>query len=72
MKLWLYTEGPYAILKAISGNVPDNNKHICEYCHNLLTNRDNINRLLSISEEQIKHIIFNYTLKTKRYEKEIY
>lgn len=72
MKLWLYTEGPYAILKSISGSIPDDNKHICEYCHNLLTSRDNINRLLSISEEQIKHIMFNYTLKAKRYEKEIY
>lgn len=68
-KLWIYTDGPYNILCNIGSTPVDTNCHQCEYCFQLLNNRDNIQKLLSIPKETIENIILNYNIKLSRYEK---
>lgn len=66
LKIWLYTAGPLKILKIIGGDIGDGNKHMCEYCLQLLTNKTNLERLMNIDNELINQILFDYSLKTSR------
>ena len=66
MKIWLYTAGPLNILKKIGGDIGDGNKHMCEYCLELLTNKQYLERLMNIDIEEINHILLDYSLKTSR------
>ena len=69
LKLWLFVSGPYQILKKI-GNPPEHtNKHNCEYCMNLLMRRENLNRLMNLSREEVENILLDYNLKVHNYEK---
>lgn len=72
LKIWLYTEGPYAILKfihKIKGERTDENAlqtmHTCEICKNVLSAEN-----IKILEENYTHtypsIMFKYLFKTKR------
>lgn len=66
MKLWLYTSGPQTILRKIGVEIQDPHRHMCEYCLQLFTNKDNIQRLLNIDQKTINNILLDYYLKTSQ------
>lgn len=68
LKLWMYIDGPYNILKSIGAEIPQKNKHICEYCYYLLSNKENVEKLLNIDKNRVEQILLNYSLKLKKHE----
>ena len=69
LKLWLYTAGPYDIMKKL-GIIPSNGSgHKCAYCHELLSRRENLLKLLNIDSELVQSIITDYSIKVNLYEK---
>lgn len=69
LKIWLYTSGPYEILKEL-GCAPENsNKHACEYCHWILQDKNILQKLLSIDENTVSKIILDYNLIITKDEK---
>lgn len=68
LKLWLFVSGPYQILKKIGVHPQHTNRHSCEYCMNLLMNRENLNRLMNLDQDEIENILLDYHLKVHKYE----
>lgn len=65
-KLWIFTDGPYKILKQLGFSDIPTNRHICEYCHFITSNQAIINRLKEEGIGNAKSILLNYHLKLKR------
>lgn len=56
LKLWLYTDGPLNILNRINSTQIADLKHDCDYCLDLLSQKENINKLLNIDGGLCKEI----------------
>ena len=70
LKIWLYTEGPYAILEYIyrkRGLVFSIKGHICSICAELFKDRKNIQCMMDNCNEVAPSVLFKYNmlLKTK-------
>lgn len=65
LKLWLYTEGPLKILNKINKTSRLECKHDCDFCLELLTKQDNINKLLNLNEVKAKEIMLKYMIDLK-------
>lgn len=65
-KLWLFTDGPYKILKQLGFSDIPTNRHICEYCHFITSNQNIVNQLKKEGIKNARSILLNYHLKLKR------
>jgi hypothetical protein len=65
LKLWLYTEGPVQILNKINNDNIQDCRHDCDHCLELLTNKDNIQKLINTTHRMANEIILKYSIKTK-------
>lgn len=74
IKLWIYTDGPFSLLKycnEVNPQLPPVNKgyHICEYCKFLYTNEDYFNTLKKHYRRKIPSLIGKYEILANRIEK---
>lgn len=72
LKIWIFTEGPYSILKfclSKNQNLPtiSKNLHICEYCNIIYSNNEYFLTLKKYYKETIPSIISKYTILRSRY-----
>lgn len=65
-KLWLFTDGPYKILKQLGFSDIPTNRHICKYCHFITSNQNIVNQLKKEGIKNARSILLNYHLKLKR------
>lgn len=74
IKLWIYTDGPFSLLKycnEVNPQLPPVNKgyHICEYCKFLYTNEDYFNTLKKHYRSKIPSLIGKYEILANRIKK---
>lgn len=76
LKIWIFTEGPYAIMefyKKSSTNLNIRiplNRHICEYCSDIYCNDEIIKVLKNNFKKVMPLVIVKYLLLAKRYTQE--
>lgn len=73
IKIWLFTDGPYQILKFISTKIGEKNvkelslnRHICFYCARLLTNEHYMHTIRKYFDFVYSSIILKYIFSTKK------
>lgn len=71
IKLWIYTDGPFSLLKfcnEVNPQLPaiDRELHICEYCKLLYTNEDYFSTLNEHYRSKIPSLVSKYKILTNR------
>lgn len=69
IKIWIFTEGPYRILKFCKSQDPslpsiDENLHICEYCEMLYTSSAFLNAIHKHYKKRLSDVLTKYSILT--------